>query len=288
MKGTARVAAIVPLFNGRRFIREAIDSILGQELRPREIIVVDDGSSDGGGEAVARYPEVRLVRQPNGGEAAARNRGIRESSEPLIAFLDQDDLWQPRKLAVQVPALEADPSIDMVFGQHRLIVEDDTRWFRQDALGKSLTAELPGSLLVRRSAFDRIGPFREDMQRGSDVDWILRARDAGMNSVAGRGSPASSSHAWGEFLDRRGAVHERAAACRARFGAPQAIAGRSNRVLAARGRVRLALPVQGILQRPKRIASRGDASPAWVWSGRQSSSVTWSSCRSFNLAPGPI
>ena len=181
MKGTAQVAAIVPLFNGRRFIREAIDSILGQELRPREIIVVDDGSSDGGGEAVARYPEVRLVRQPNGGEAAARNRGIRESSEPLIAFLDQDDLWQPRKLAVQVPALEADPSIDMVFGQHRLIVEDDTRWFRQDALGKSLTAELPGSLLVRRSAFDRIGPFREDMQRGSDVDWILRARDAGMN-----------------------------------------------------------------------------------------------------------
>jgi glycosyltransferase involved in cell wall biosynthesis len=181
MKETAPVAAIVPLFNGRRFIGEAIDSILGQELRPREIIVVDDGSSDGGGEAVACYPEVRLVRQSNGGEAAARNRGIRETSEPLIAFLDQDDLWQPRKLAVQVPDLEADPSIDMVFGQHRLIVEDDARWFRQDVLGKSLTAELPGSLLVRRSAFDRMGLFREDMKRGSDVDWILRARDARMN-----------------------------------------------------------------------------------------------------------
>jgi glycosyltransferase involved in cell wall biosynthesis len=181
MKGTAPVAAVLPLFNGRRFIREAIDSILAQELRPGEIIVVDDGSSDGGGEVVAGYPEVRLIRQPNGGEAAARNRGIRESSEPLIAFLDQDDLWQPRKLAVQVPALAADPSIDMVFGQHRLIVEDDTRWFRQDALGKSLTAELPGSLLVRRSAFDRLGLFREDMKRGSDVDWILQARDAGMN-----------------------------------------------------------------------------------------------------------
>ncbi len=181
MKQTAPVAAIVPLFNGRRFIRGAISSILDQALRPSEIIVVDDGSSDGGGDVVARYPDVRLVRQPNGGEAAARNRGIRESSAPLIAFLDQDDLWQPRKLAVQVPALEADPSIDMVFGQHRLIVEDDTRWFRQDALGKTLTAELPGSLLVRRSAFDRLGLFREDMKRGSDVDWILRARDAGMN-----------------------------------------------------------------------------------------------------------
>jgi glycosyltransferase involved in cell wall biosynthesis len=181
MTARAHVAAIVPLFNGRRFIRAAIDSILGQEIKPREIVVVDDGSSDDGCEAVARYPEVRLIRQPNGGEAAARNRGIRETSEPLIAFLDQDDLWQPRKLAVQVPELEADPSIDMVFGQHRLIVEDDTRWFRQDALGKTLTAEIPGSLVARRSAFDRIGLFREDMKRGSDVDWILRARDAGMN-----------------------------------------------------------------------------------------------------------
>lgn len=181
MNRTAPVAAIVPLFNGRRFIGEAIDSILGQALRPSEIIVVDDGSTDGGGEIVARYPEVRLIRQSNAGEAAARNRGVRESSQPLIAFLDQDDLWQPRKLALQVPPLEADPSLDMVFGQHRLIVEDEARWFRQDVRGRTLTAELPGSLVARRIAFDRIGLFREDMRRGSDVDWVLRMRDAGMN-----------------------------------------------------------------------------------------------------------
>jgi glycosyltransferase involved in cell wall biosynthesis len=180
MSASAPVAAIVPLFNGRRFIRAAIGSILGQMLKPREIVVIDDGSSDGGAEAIAQFPEVRLVCQPNGGEAAARNRGIRETSQPLIAFLDQDDLWEPAKLAVQVPALEKDPSIDMVFGQHRLIVEDGTRWFRQDALGKNLAAELPGSLLVRRSTFERIGLFSEDLKRGSDVDWILRARDAGM------------------------------------------------------------------------------------------------------------
>ena len=180
MTASAPVAAILPLFNGRRFVRAAIESILGQTLKPREIVVIDDGSSDGGAETIAQYPEVRLIRQTNGGEAAARNRGIRETSQPLIAFLDQDDVWEPAKLTIQVSALESDVSTDMVFGQHRLIVEDGTRWFRQDAIGKNLAAELPGSLLVRRGAFERIGLFREDLKRGSDVDWILRARDAGM------------------------------------------------------------------------------------------------------------
>ena len=182
MTQTAPVAAIVPLFNGSRFIREAIDSILAQELRPREIVVVDDGSTDGSGCLLTSYPDIRVIRQPNGGEAAARNRGIREFKEPMIAFLDQDDLWLPRKLALQVCALEADPSIDIAFGQHRLIVEDGARWFRQDLLGKILIAELPGSMLARRQAFERCGLYREDMRLGSDIDWLCRAQDAGMKS----------------------------------------------------------------------------------------------------------
>ncbi len=182
MTDTAPVSAIVPLFNGRQFIREAIDSILAQDLKPREIIVVDDGSTDGGGCLLSNYSEIRLVRQPNGGEAAARNRGIQESTQPMIAFLDQDDLWLTRKLTLQVCALEADPSVDLVFGQHQIFVEDGAGWFRQDLLGKILTAELPGSLLIRRTVFERIGRYREDMRRGSDVDWICRAQDAGIKS----------------------------------------------------------------------------------------------------------
>ncbi len=182
MTRLASVAAILPLFNGRRFAHQAIDSILAQESRPREIIVIDDGSTDGGAETLSVYPEVRVIRQPNRGEAAARNRGICESTEPMIAFLDQDDRWLPRKLALQVEVLEAASSVDIVFGQHRIVVDDDASWFRQDLLGKALTAELPGSILVRRRAFERIGLFREDMKRGSDIDWICRARDAGLNS----------------------------------------------------------------------------------------------------------
>jgi glycosyltransferase involved in cell wall biosynthesis len=179
MTGAAPVAAVVPLFNGRRYIRDAIDSILAQEPRPSEIVVVDDGSTDGGAELVAGHPEVRIVRQANAGEAAARNRGIGETAAPLIAFLDQDDVWLPRKLALQVPRL-ADPAVDIVFAQHRLMVEDGATWFRQDALGRVLTAELPGTMIVKRTAFARIGLYREDIRLGSDVDWILRARDAGL------------------------------------------------------------------------------------------------------------
>ena len=180
MTGTAPVAAIVPLFNGRRYIRDAIESILVQEPRPSEIVVVDDGSSDECAELLAGHPEVRIVRQANAGEAAARNRGIRETTAPLLAFLDQDDVWLPGKLARQVPCLETDPALDIVFAQHRLMVEEGARWFRRDALDRPLAAELPGTMIVRRRAFSRIGPFREELRLGSDVDWILRARDAGL------------------------------------------------------------------------------------------------------------
>jgi len=179
MTETAPVAAIVPVFNGRRYIRDAIDSIVAQEPRPSEIVVVDDGSTDGGAELLAGHSDVRVLRQANAGEAAARNRGIRETTAPLLAFLDQDDVWLPGKLALQVACL-ADPATDIVFAQHRLMVEDGARWFRRDALDRVLTAELPGTMIVKRSAFARIGLYREDIRLGSDVDWILRARDAGL------------------------------------------------------------------------------------------------------------
>ena len=180
MTATVPVAAIVPLYNGCRFIGEALASILAQRPRPSEIVVIDDGSTDGGAARLHSHAGIRLIRQANRGEAAARNRGIRETVAPLLAFLDHDDLWLPGKLALQVPCLEADPAIDLVYSQHRLVVEDGADGFRRSALDRPLTAELPGSMIVRRSAFARLGLFREDLRLGSDVDWILRARDAGL------------------------------------------------------------------------------------------------------------
>lgn len=93
-----RIAAIIPLYNGGRFIREALESVLAQTLPPAEIVVVDDGSTDNGPDIVAEMAAthpISLLRKPNGGQASARNFGIAETSSELIALLDQDDACTP-------------------------------------------------------------------------------------------------------------------------------------------------------------------------------------------------
>lgn len=96
-----KVSAIIPLYNKAPYIQRALDSVLAQTLQDLELIVVDDGSTDGGGEIVERCsdPRVRLIRQENGGPGAARNRGLREARGDIVAFLDADDEWLPRYLA---------------------------------------------------------------------------------------------------------------------------------------------------------------------------------------------
>jgi glycosyltransferase involved in cell wall biosynthesis len=92
-----RISVVIPLYNKKPHIKRSIDSILGQTIQPFEIIVVDDGSTDGGGEIVKNYnnTKIRLVRQENLGQSAARNRGIEEACSELIGFLDADDEWLP-------------------------------------------------------------------------------------------------------------------------------------------------------------------------------------------------
>lgn len=181
------VACIVPLYNGRAFILDALASIAAQTWPAREVIVVDDGSSDDGAALVARHrPEVRLIRQANAGEAAARNRGVREARADYLAFLDQDDSWTPGKLAAQMALLLADPALDWVIAQHRmeLLDEPGANWARPDFFDRPLPGFLPGCMLVRRSAWERVGPFDESYRIGSDTDWIMRARTAGLRMAS--------------------------------------------------------------------------------------------------------
>jgi glycosyltransferase involved in cell wall biosynthesis len=106
------VSVVIPCFNARETLWRALVSVLGQDRRPREVIVVDDGSTDGGADSIAgRFDDVRIVPQTNQGVSAARNRGVEEARGPWIAFLDADDEWLPCKLKRQLDVLARHPGL---------------------------------------------------------------------------------------------------------------------------------------------------------------------------------
>ena len=172
------VSVVIPVFNGERFLREAVQSVLTQKYSPVEIIIVDDGSTDGTGTVVRGLSEtVRYLHQTNQGPAAARNRGIEHAQGSLIAFADADDLWPATKLELQLPYLTKDPAIEIVMGriqQVHLSGTTQAEEFAEPAFSVNL-----GSAVIRKSVFDRVGLFDETMRYSEDVDWFLRAREGG-------------------------------------------------------------------------------------------------------------
>ncbi|MBX9924989.1 MAG: glycosyltransferase [Hyphomicrobiaceae bacterium] len=120
------VSVVIPLYETERYIAHAINSVLAQTYTDFEIVVVDDGSKDGGPAIARSYsdPRIRVVSQANRGLAGARNTGIREARGRYIALLDADDAWQPEKLETLVAALERDSGAGIAFCASRFIDDD--------------------------------------------------------------------------------------------------------------------------------------------------------------------
>jgi glycosyltransferase involved in cell wall biosynthesis len=174
---TPAISVIIPVYNAESFLAEAIESVLRQTLPPRQVIIVDDGSTDRSAAIARRYtPQIQLVRQPNAGGAAARNRGVALAQGEFLAFLDNDDYWAPEKLAWQIDAFQAAPALEAVFGQLQQThtaesaVADGARFGMQLQDGWHLD-----TILIRRQAFDRVGPFNLAWQVDT-VEWLWRAR----------------------------------------------------------------------------------------------------------------
>ncbi len=178
---------MIGVYNGAAYLGEAIDSVLAQDYRPLELIVVDDGSDDGSGDVARQYPEVRCVSQERRGAGAARNAGVELAGGDFFAFLDADDRFTPGKLARQMEALAADPALEAVFGHVREFVspelqEEQRQLIRPPAPGaQPWTA--PNLMLIRRASFERVGPFSETLRIADTVDWFARAQEALLRSV---------------------------------------------------------------------------------------------------------
>jgi glycosyltransferase involved in cell wall biosynthesis len=164
--------------DGERHVGEAIASALAQTVSPREVIVVDDGSTDGTAEVVRSFDGVRLITQPALGVGPARNAALHASSGEFLGYLDADDIWEQNKLEVQLAAFARDPALDLVFGHMRRFVDG-----APENLGEPVPAVVGASLLFRRSAAERVGPFPIDLRVGEFLDWIMRARDLGLREA---------------------------------------------------------------------------------------------------------
>lgn len=176
----ALVSVIVPIYNGARFVADAIATIDAQNHTPVEIILVDDGSTDETRQIVAGYGDrVQYVYQENQGPAAARNRGLSVAKGDYITFLDVDDQWPGDKFQRQIAAFVAQPQLEIVNGYVQMLQLTETvdgQASFQPRYSPVVSFNL-GSALFRRRVFDQVGQFDASQIHSEDVDWFTKARE---------------------------------------------------------------------------------------------------------------
>jgi glycosyltransferase involved in cell wall biosynthesis len=188
------VSVIIPVYNGDRYISQAIESVLEQTYTNYEVIIIDDGSTDNTRNCLElHWHKIRYFYQDNQGVAAARNRGISESKGKLIAFLDQDDFFLPDKLESQVACWQANPALGIVNSGWRIVdlegkaIADLSLWQHLPHLDlEAWMVWKPvflGAMLFEREWLAKVGGFDTSLNQAPDVDLVLRLVVAGCQSA---------------------------------------------------------------------------------------------------------
>ncbi len=174
------ISVIIPVFNGEHYLANAIHSVRQQQQVEFEIIVVDDGSTDGTAELVLTLGEdIRYFFQTNQGPSAARNAGIKVAKGEIIAFLDVDDVWPSGRLILLLNRLQDNPALDIVLGRVRYtgeLTKKDREIKFEDSENVVAIPSL-GSGIYRKNVFDKIGLLDEELFHYEDYEWFMRVRE---------------------------------------------------------------------------------------------------------------
>jgi len=181
---TPLISVIVPVFNGERYLAEALRSIENQTYPHIEIIAVNDGSVDKTMSVIKSYPSVISLSQRHSGLSAALNNGIRNAKGHFFAFLDADDIWEKEKLSNQMKIFMENPGIEAVFGH---IIPFSRSKEIKEAEGGNPIRKIPGyckgSMLIKKKSFFRIGFFDTRWEIGDFIDWYKRAKEKDLKTA---------------------------------------------------------------------------------------------------------
>jgi glycosyltransferase involved in cell wall biosynthesis len=186
MNDKSLISVIIPVYNGEKYLAEAVESVFAQTYRSIEVIIVDDGSTDSSGEISQRFgPSIRYILRSHEGSGAARNHGVALARGTYCAFLDADDLWMEDKLTRQITVFRDRPHLDMVFGHVKLFHSPELSKKSKAKLigdGQTTPGLAAGTLLIKRNSFLQAGLFETWWRIGEFIDWYLKAIEKGLES----------------------------------------------------------------------------------------------------------
>ncbi|MBR3396443.1 MAG: glycosyltransferase family 2 protein [Lachnospiraceae bacterium] len=178
-----KVSVLIPVFNGEKYLAEAIESVLNQTFKEFELIIVDDGSTDDSGIIAESYPSVQYIRKQHSGVSDSRNAAVKNAAGEWIVFLDADDVLEPDALEKEMAFISSHPECDILFCKCRNFTElpDEQLTERQKVLLSAKMDNIIPGACIRKELFEKYGAFDTKYHYGEDTEWVTRLKLQGVD-----------------------------------------------------------------------------------------------------------